>query len=81
MMASCKNCLHIDICDKLRPIEYCMDKTCSRFQNKADVVEVVRCKDCKHARRTVYCYYGCKVDGSIAHNETDFCSYGERKEE
>lgn len=38
----------------------------------ADVVEVVRCKDCKYrAKGLPYCaYFG----------ETDFCSYGERKE-
>ena len=37
-----------------------------------DVVEVVRCKDCKYrAKGLPYCaYFG----------ETDFCSYGERKE-
>jgi hypothetical protein len=47
----------------------------------ADVVEVVRCKDCKHARKLVSGDYSCLVDQRIAHNETDYCSYGERREE
>ena len=47
----------------------------------ADVVEVVRCKDCKHARKMVSGDYACRVDHRIAHNETDYCSYGERREQ
>ena len=39
-MATCKDCVHCNICEKLRPIEWCLDKTCSQFKNKADVVEV-----------------------------------------
>ena len=45
-----------------------------------NVVKVVRCKDCKHARKAVDGYYHCRVDGCIAHNETDYCSCGERRE-
>ena len=37
---NCKDCIHNDICEKLRPIEYCMDKTCSHFKNKANFVEL-----------------------------------------
>lgn len=52
----------------------------------ADVVEVVRCKDCKHAT-----FYSCKNDACYKEiiceyrvgtdDENFFCSYGERKEE
>ena len=58
----------------------------------ADVVSVVRCKDCKH----VYCHiyhgwqepiYTCahlrsrwNTDNDLEVNPDDFCSYGERKE-
>jgi hypothetical protein len=51
----------------------------------ADVVEVVRCKDCKHCTLTedgeynpedIVCGYF-MTDGM---NSTDFCSYGERKD-
>ena len=46
----------------------------------ADVVEVVRCKDCRHGSKCTDEYYTCKVDHRLAHDEDDFCSYGERKE-
>ena len=54
-------------------------------QPAADVVEVVRCKDCKHAK-----FYACKNDPCYKSvlcdlNFTDgdeffYCSYGERKD-
>ena len=39
----------------------------------ADVVEVVRCKDCKYYNPTDHCY----LQGA---GENDYCSYGERAE-
>ena len=47
----------------------------------ADVIEVVRCKDCKHydpydQTERFYCYDG--IGGCLPN---DFCSYGERREE
>ena len=46
----------------------------------ADVVEVVRCKDCKHLMFSD-CYGECSKAhlGIVA--PWDFCSYGERKEQ
>ena len=53
----------------------------------ADVVEVVRCKDCKHyfdgccyvsTRTNKGCYPRVNVHSC---RENDFCSYGERKED
>lgn len=55
---------------------------------KADVVEVVKCKDCKHS--DLYCgNYRCENSQTPWVNDefaifvepTDFCSYGERKED
>lgn len=50
----------------------------------ADVVEVVRCKDCKH-RNTPDCkmWYQCVICGDYHHWERDdyYCSYGVRKEQ
>lgn len=43
----------------------------------ADVVEVVRCKDCKHIETTEYGGYCCLKKIGVAYN--DFCSYGERR--
>lgn len=45
----------------------------------ADVVEVVRCKDCKWRNKA-----GCAlqiVDDSDKPSDNDYCSYGERKSE
>ena len=60
-------------------------------QDTADVVEVVRCKDCKHyVLRTLFghtqgwCERLCdKFDRSLAHGteEDDYCSFGERAEQ
>jgi hypothetical protein len=53
----------------------------------ADVVEVVRCKDCKYLKYGYQCY--CPLGMNLTNNEdayvlvdadNDFCSYGERKE-
>ena len=49
-----------------------------------DAVEVVRCKDCKHAWIHPCGYVYCHRDGRNAYEMTfnldSFCSYGERKE-
>ncbi len=52
----------------------------------ADVVEVVRCKECKHfiASNPSYCKYhtdnASYSDEACWVTEIDFCSYGERRE-
>ena len=59
-----------------------VEKECpfKKFKNKADFVEVVRCKDCTFARKMVSGDYSCRVDHRIAHSEDDFCSYGKRSD-
>ena len=48
---------------------------------KADVVEVVRCKDCKHFGTDTFNRTVCVRDFQIiCVKDNDFCSYGERKE-
>lgn len=42
----------------------------------ADVVEVVRCKDCVHKNP---CCFKCLRD-NLWHDTDDYCSYGKRKE-
>lgn len=42
-----------------------------------DMVEVVRCKDCKHRNPSGW---KCLRD-NLWHDMNDFCSYGERKEQ
>ena len=50
-----------------------------------DVVQIVRCKDCKYAKKskTVLCVpdYSCLKTDITCLDADDFCSYGERKDE
>lgn len=62
----------------------CPDEPC-REQTKylrelppADVVPVVRCKDCRYRVDPDKC---CHPDGLLWSKNSDFCSYGERREE
>lgn len=79
---TCKDCIHYDVClpnsaaygHKLKP--------CSKFKNKADFVEVVRCKDCKHYKpydKPVEDFDGKCTVRECETDENEFCSYGERK--
>ena len=45
---------------------------------KADVVKVVRCKDCKGSRKLITSYF-CGITG-MTMDALDFCSCGERKD-
>lgn len=53
----------------------------------ADVVEVVRCSECKYATEVEYLGCACKNEKTpwcndefeVYMNPTDFCSYGERR--
>mgnify|MGYP004515539873 CR=1 FL=1 len=76
----CKTCLDIGLCGN------CAVLVAVRLLGKvpaADVAPVVRCKDCKYGD------YDSKPDGAMVclrtkdgfwRKETDFCSYGERKD-
>ena len=47
-----------------------------------NIMEVVRCKDCKY-RKTEDCAMYCECECGEQHtweNDNDFCSYGERKD-
>lgn len=54
----------------------------------ADVVEVVRCKDCKHSEpstkhencKNIENKFWCWVQADVW-SDNDFCSYGERRED
>ena len=49
-------------------------------QPTADVVEVVRCKDCKHGSQYTNDKVWCSL-GATSYRPNDYCSYGERREE
>ena len=72
---SCKDCIHYNVCQYHIDEETDMTVAeCGNFKNKADFVEVVRCKDCKHQEQC------CEFIMISGRDKTlDFCSYGERK--
>ena len=53
---TCKDCIHYDACADWMPptelLEEIFPDRCTQFKNKADFVEVVRCKDCGMSRET-----------------------------
>lgn len=77
-MATCKECLHFEPCrdygNILDPIHGGM--ICDSFKPIADVVPVVRCKNCTEwDEKEQECshWYGFR--------ENDFCSHGKEKED
>lgn len=48
-------------------------------QPTVDVVPVVRCKDCVHRQANLMCEY--KDYRVVSQEDTDFCSWGERRED
>ena len=84
------------ICERYR--QHCFESNDDRGQDiaerifdeitetpTAEVVKVVRCKDCKHCHEyqkwNFDKYLGCNFNGEIYEVEpTHFCSYGELKE-
>ena len=83
-MATCKECLHFEPCrdygNILDPIHGGM--ICDSFKPAADVVEVVRCKDCVHSCFIRSCSkYECRKGFGALKFSNDFCSYGERRKD
>lgn len=101
-MANCKECYHTEVCSKHNRMvqidehtweEYeqldDVEKFCEHYKHTKNIVEVVRCKDCKHYRNKenslVYDDDTCDIlyyiDGTHRTAcEQDFCSYGKLKE-
>mgnify|MGYP006988401526 CR=1 FL=1 len=80
---TCKDCIHEEVCDQSsRRMWSAMsgETECSDFKNKADFVEVVRCKDCKYFAcynpNDKYCMFGNALSVS---NDNSYCGYGESK--
>ena len=78
-MTECKNCIKQDVCDRDVGHGYLV---CPHYLS-ADVVEVVRCKDCIHRDpedKKCDCSFQAK-GGIFPMDDDDFCSYGERRKE
>lgn len=94
-MATCYDCFHWKACRNIlesmnpdlkgKKITIC--STCEKFTPTADVVEVVRCKDCKRWNTSHVCgefIANQKLQGGgravFITEPDDFCSYGTPKE-
>lgn len=78
----CENCYHGKVCAE-RHIYHDMIVSCPHHIPKADVVEVVRCKDCKHYKpysKPVEDFDGECIVRECETDENEFCSYGTPKE-
>ena len=83
---TCKECFHYEACKTmLESMGYIVDGegeyaslVCNEFHAATDVVEVVRCKDCKNWEDG-WLGYCTKCHAAMDYNA--FCSYGERREE
>lgn len=86
-MAKCKDCIHFVVCDKYTaPNEsYPEVGGCKLFKSAADVVEVVRCKNCIHWGGVTFGNTCRRWSALLAGMKNctqpdDFCSCGERKD-
>ncbi len=79
-MKTCYDCIHCEACSDAGDNGFSSLKEdvskCKHFKNKADVVEVVRCKDCTRYHAP-FCFH---PEGLHQPKENDFCSYAKRKE-
>ena len=89
-MAGCKGCIHYEACnkfssqlglpttDQLRVYEYC-----GCFKNAADVVEVVRCRDCVHFTEGMAIGMCKRIEDKpiLPIPANHFCSFGKRRSE
>ena len=89
-MAKCKDCFFYGVCILSRcsaeaDASGCKVYEAESLERQKDLVEVVRCKDCKNCRAmspsggVIYKFPICQKFRCTT-KTTDFCSYGERKE-
>ncbi len=82
-MATCKECIKEDVCRYNDGHNlYCKeDYECPHFKTKADVVEVVRCGQCKHCKQNSYTkdYVCTKMPNANVVKLKHYCGYGEKK--
>ena len=80
-LAVCVDCAFLECFDC--PRNKAKQKLKEAARNKAEVIQVVRCRECKH-RGTDDCIFHIKGEPAdeelLRKLDNDFCSYGERKE-
>lgn len=94
---TCKDCIHNSLCGTFTRPCYpdevnASERLCKDFKNKADFVEVTRCKNCKQFIKKGEEFLKDDVFGVCEKSRTgffddgeevygnDFCSYGERRD-
>ena len=81
----CRSCFHSYVCEQFNEHRDIDNKHChfynDHFVPTADMVEVVRCKDCRIATEDIMIdgWFYCN-NNNQTHKPDHFCSYGERKE-
>ena len=81
-MKTCGDCIHADLCEKdiaLPEFSRRSPAYCEGFKDKADFVEVVRCKECKYFAG-VSGIVGWCTDMDVAKSEKGYCDHGERRD-
>jgi hypothetical protein len=71
----CNDCIYEKMCESRYEREHCLS-----FKDKANFVEVVRCKDCKHLNPMGSGGYRKCLRDNLWKDTDDFCSRGERSE-
>lgn len=86
----CKDCYHYEVCmdyTSLKESEFAQnfnqaDTCCGHFVSQCDVVDVVRCKDCKYGEvdenENTWCTF---YNGRIREMPNGYCWHGERRTE
>lgn len=86
-MKTCSDCLYYEVCQNryswLDQEDNTKYITCEKFKNKADFVEVVRCRKCAN-RNKFKCpnrhFSDISGEAEDYTEDNDFCSYGERSD-
>nr|DAH19677.1 MAG TPA: hypothetical protein [Caudoviricetes sp.] len=86
----CKKCFHFQVCAQVMKNQLFIrekmlkeeNPKCEHFVNAADVVEVVRCKDCKYWQdnNDGYPHQECRWGNYETPDPDDYYSYGELNE-
>lgn len=86
----CKKCFHFQVCAQVMKNQLFIrekmlkekNPKCEHFVNVADVVEVVRCKDCKYWQdnNNEYPHQECRWGNYETPDPDDYCSCGELKD-
>lgn len=84
---TCKDCIYSPICKVyadfgLTDVPYDENDTCEMFKSNSNLVEVVRCKDCRSRNGGITRPEGRSLCERLSRWvwNTDFCNLGERKE-